>query len=397
MNAAVMEEENVMAGPNDEAVMPAAVEDPEPISRPSMLRRFESAFEWCFGMVTIVVGLAVLAAVPVLNFLSLGYLLRVSGNVAATGRLRDGFIGVRKAARAGGIIAGTWLVLLFARFVSGLWQDAELIAPGSGKARGFGIAVVVLTVLTVIHIGWAWARGGRLRSFFWPAPIALWRRLRNPGRFEDYREAVLGYLESLRLPYYFWLGARGFGGALCWLLPPVAVLIGASYLPVGGGVVFSLLGGFGLFLVVLYLPFLQVNFVLQDRLVAMFEWREVRRMFGRAPTAFWFALFITLLFALPLYLLKVELTPKEVAWLPGLVFVLFIFPARSLTGWAVSRARRREGDSFFLFRWVMRLLELPVVGFYVLFVYLSQFYSWDGVYSLLEQHAFMVPAPLMGM
>jgi hypothetical protein len=148
---------------------------------------------------------------------------------------------------------------------------------------------------------------------------------------------------------------------------------------------------------VLYLPFLQVNFVLQDRLVAMFEWREVRRMFGRAPTAFWFALFITLLFALPLYLLKVELTPKEVAWLPGLVFVLFIFPARSLTGWAVSRARRREGDSFFLFRWVMRLLELPVVGFYVLFVYLSQFYSWDGVYSLLEQHAFMVPAPLMGM
>jgi len=381
----------------DEELQEPAETSPPPAPRPTFPQRIGAAFEWVFGMVTIVVGLAVLAAIPVLNFLSLGYLLRVSGKVAASGRLRDGFIGVRKAARAGSLIVGTWIVLLFARFVSGLWQDAELIAPDSGTASGFGIAVVVVTVLTVIHIVWAWVRGGRLRSFFWPAPIALIRRVRNPGRFEDYREAVLGYLESLRLPYYFWLGARGFGGGLCWLLPPVGILILASHLPQGGGVVLSLLGGLLLFMVVLYLPFLQVNFVLQDRLTAMFEWREVRRMFCRAPISFWFALFITLLFALPLYLLKVELTAKEIAWLPGLVFVLFIFPARMLTGWAVSRARRREKDSFFLFRWVMRVLELPVVGFYVLFVYLSQFYSWDGVYSLLEQHAFMVPAPLMGM
>src|SRR5205807_1705985 len=61
-----------------------------------------SAAEWIFGVVSLIVGLAVLAAVPVLNFLSLGYLLEAGGRIARTGRLRDGFIGVRQAARAGG-------------------------------------------------------------------------------------------------------------------------------------------------------------------------------------------------------------------------------------------------------------------------------------------------------
>lgn len=356
-----------------------------------------STIEWAFGMASIVVGLALLAAVPVLNFLSLGYLLEVSGKVARSGRLRDGFIGVRKAARIGSLLFGTWLVLWPARFVSGMWRDANLIDPGGGTARGYGVAVVVVTILTSIHIAWAWIRGGRLRSFLWPAPIKLLRWVRRPGSYGFYRDAVLDFIVGLRLPHFFWLGARGFAGCVCWLLPPVGIFIIASYLPAGGGVILSLVGGFMLFLVVLYLPFLQVNFVIQNRLAAIFEWRTVREMFCRAPIAIWFALLITLLFAMPLYLLKVEMTAQEIAWLPGLVFVMFIFPARLLTGWAVSRSLKRETESLFLFRWVMRVLEFPVAGFYVVFVYLSQYYSWDGVYGLLEQHAFLVPAPLMGL
>ena len=43
----------------------------------------------------------------------------------------------------------------------------------------------------------------------------------------------------------------------------------------------------------------------------------------------------------------------------------------------------------------------PSVGLmallYVLFVYLTQFYAWSGSLSLLEQHAFLVPAPLFGL
>jgi len=120
-------------------------------------------------------------------------------------------------------------------------------------------------------------------------------------------------------------------------------------------------------------------------------------MFRRAPIAFWFALLITLLSALPLYLLKIELTPPEVTWLPSLVFVMFIIPARFLTGWAVGRARRHERPRFFLFRWMSRLAALPVLATYVFIVYFTQYVSWYGVWSLYEQHAFLVPVPFLAM
>ena len=85
------------------------------------------------------------------------------------------------------------------------------------------------------------------------------------------------------------------------------------------------------------------------------------------------------------------------AWLPALVFVAFIFPARVLTGWAMSRGLRQEQPRFWLSRWMSRLAAVPVVAAYVLFVWLTQYLSWQGSRSLLEQHAFLVPAPLMGL
>jgi len=369
-------------------------ERPAPKTR-SWLGRLCDWAENVFGFATIIVTLAVLSAIPILNFLSLGYLLQVSGNVARTKRLRSAFIGVKKAARAGSLIIGTWLVLWPVRVVSGFWQDAELI--GASTAASWRVGLYVLTALTVLHIAWAWIRGGKLRHFLWPAPVAFVKWLLGPKDWDAMGAKVLAYWEGLRLGHYFWLGARGFAGAFCWLIGPVGILIAASFLPPGGGALLSLIGGFGLFVVVLYLPFLQAHFALQNRIDAMFELGVVRQLFRRAPLAFWTALFVTLLFALPLYLLKVEMTPKEVAWLPGIVFMVFIFPARMLTGWAVGRAIRHEQPRFILFRWTGRVAAVPVVGFYVFFVYLSQYYSWDGVYSLLEQHAFLVPAPLMGM
>src|SRR5262249_31786591 len=69
-----------------------------------------SVTEWLFGALTLLVGLSFLAAIPILQFLSLGYLVESSGRIARTGRLRDGFIGVRRAARIGGIVLGAWLM-----------------------------------------------------------------------------------------------------------------------------------------------------------------------------------------------------------------------------------------------------------------------------------------------
>lgn len=361
-------------------------------------RAAASGLDWLFGLVSLLLGLAILSIVPVLNFLSLGYLIHASGQVAATGKLRAGFIGVRQASVLGSFFLGSWLVFLPVRIISGLWKDAELVAPNSPNAKVWHLALLIITALAVVHVVWACLRGGRLRHFLWPAPVRFIRWLRNPEGLRTIRSAVVDYVVALRLPYYFWLGARGFAGAFLWLLIPVGTLILAAQMPPEkGGALLSLLGGFLLMLVALHLPFLQTHFALENRFRALFEVRTVRRMFQRAPIAFWLALFITLLFSLPLYLLKIELPPREIAWLPSLLFVVFIFPVRLLTGWAVSRARRREQPRHWFFRWTSRLGLVPVVFAYALIVYLTQYLSWNGTLSLLEQHAFMVPAPLMNL
>jgi hypothetical protein len=354
-----------------------------------------SMADWLFGFVSLVLGLAIFSVIPVLNFLSLGYLLHVSGRVATTGRLRDGFIGVRKASLLGSFVAGTWLVMWPARFVSGMWKDAELIAPGGPTSRNWRVALMLITALTLWHIAWACLRGGRLQHFLWPAPLRFWRWLRDPEKYRKIRNAVVGHVVGLRLPYFFWLGLRGFVGALAWLIVPVGILMIAANSPPPGAFLLALPGVLLLLLTAIHLPFLQAHFARTGRFAAMFELREVRALFRRAPLAWWAALFISLLFALPLYLLKIELTPRELAWLPSLVFVAFIFPARLLTGWAMSRALRHEQPRHFITRWLGRLAILPVAVVYTLFVYFMPYMTWNGATSLLEQHAFLVPAPLM--
>jgi hypothetical protein len=98
-----------------------------------------------------------------------------------------------------------------------------------------------------------------------------------------------------------------------------------------------------------------------------------------------------------LYLLKIEMVPREAAWLPSLVFLAFIFPARLLTGWALGRAVPRKTPRHWFFRWTGRLAFLPAASFYVTIVFFTQYTSWNGVWSLYEQHAFLVPVPFFGM
>jgi hypothetical protein len=356
-----------------------------------------SMLEWLFGVVVLMVGLAVLAALPVLQFLSLGYLLESSGRVARTGRLRDGFIGVRLAARLGGIVLGSWLMLLPVRLVADLAYSAQIIDPGGGRAAGWRIGLFVLIGLTALHIGMACARGGRLRYFFWPFNF-IWvlLRLLRGGYYAEARDAVWDTTMSLRLPYYFSLGFRGFVGALTWLALPVT-LMALGRLGTPGAALLGLLGALLLGLVLLYLPFLQTRLARVNRLSAIFDLPATRAEFRRAPWAFAFAFVVTLLFALPLYLLKIEMVPREAAWLPSLVFLAFIFPARLLTGWALGRAVHRKTPRHWFFRWTGRLAFLPAASFYVTIVFFTQYTSWNGVWSLYEQHAFLVPVPFFGM
>src|SRR5206468_3772950 len=150
-------------------------------------------------------------------------------------------------------------------------------------------------------------------------------------------------------------------------------------------------------IVVFHLPFLETNFASQNRLSALFEAKQVRAQFRRAPIAYWFALAITLLFALPLYLLKIEPPPRELWWTLTIFFILFIYPARLLTGWAVGRALHHQQPRFFLFRWLARAAAVPVVLIYIFILFFTQYISFLGPASILEQHAFLVPVPFLAL
>src|SRR5262249_48213990 len=163
----------------------------------------------------------------------------------------------------------------------------------------------------------------------------------------------------------------GFVGTLAWLALPVTALALGHKAPLAGFIGALMLG-----IIVLYLPFLQVRFATEGRMRALFELGAVRARFRRAPWAFAMALLLLLLFALPLYFMKIEMVPREAAWLPSLFFIVFMFPARLLSGWAYARSRRQPIPCHWFFRWTSRLALLPAAGFYVLVVYFSQYAAW---------------------
>lgn len=353
--------------------------------------------EWVFGTLTLVFGLSVLATIPIVQVLSLGYLLEVSGRIARSGQLREGFVGVRKAARLGRIVVGVAVLLIPLWIASSLRFSAHLIDPTSRATRFLSAVATIVAVAVIFQIVSGCLRGGMIRHFLWPRPVYSLRLALSRDAFVRARDGMWDFVVGLRLPYYFWLGLRGFVGAVAWLVVPVSMLAAASRLRPGAGPLVGVVGGAMLVLVLLHLPFLQARFAAENRLGAMFEIRALRRCFGRAPVAFLVALAFTLVLALPLYLLKIEIIPREAEWLPSVLFVVSIFPARFLTGWALARASRRHLPRLWLVRWGSRLAMLPLVAFYVLLVYFTQYLSWYGVWSLYEQHAFLVPAPFLGL
>jgi hypothetical protein len=230
----------------------------------------------------------------------------------------------------------------------------------------------------------------------WFPPAIFVSGLRRGRMLVEARDAVWDFVVGLALPRYFWLGLRGFFGALVWLAIPSLMLMAGTSGRAPVMIVVGYLGAIGLGYVLLHLPFLQTNFAAENRLAAMFDLASARAQFRRAPVAFWLALAITLLFAVPLYLLKIEpIIPPELRWIITLVFILFIYPARLFTGWAVGRARRRLQPRLFAIRGLARVLAVPVIAFYIFILFFTQYTSFLGPASLLEQHAFLLPAPFL--
>jgi hypothetical protein len=365
---------------------------------PSPWRHPLRAIAWsaraAFGIVSLIVLLALLAAIPIVNFLVLGYLLEAEGSLARGGRLRNAFPLLAIAPRLGSIALGIWLWLLPLRILANAAADARLIDPTSRATRRLESIVAILAVLIAMHLCLALARGGSVGCFLRPIKNLrwAWRQFRQGGYTEKAAAEIGAFLAGLRLRHHFWLGVRGFFGALAWLFLPTA-LFAATNKTSGPQIVITLIGGLLLVPVLAWLPFLQARFATENRFRAFLELGEVRRLFTRAPLAWLLAIIATYVLALPLYLLKIFLLPQDAMWFVTLVFIVSIYPARLLTGWAYGRALRRDRRARFATRGFARLIMGPLLTLFVFLLFFTQFIGQHGKGVLFEHHAFLLPVP----
>jgi len=360
----------------------------------NLIRQVDTSSEILLGIVCMPLGLAILSSIPLLNFIALGYLLEAGARIARSGKLRDGFFGIRRAGRVGGLFVGIWLTLIPVGLVTSMAQSAELIDPTSQVAKQWYYGSIAATVFAVIHIALACLWGGKLRHFLLPMlhPVFAYLSFTRCNPLVRARDGVWTFFVEAQPWYFFWLGLRGGLGALLWLALPISLLAVGWKVPILG-----FLGFFALLPVLVILPFLQMNFARHNDLSKMFDVRAVLRMYVRAPWACSLALFITFLFALPLYLLKIQFVPRDVLFLPAIVFIAFIWPARLLVGWVCAFAERRRERRHWVFIISAAIPILAVVFVYGFFVWLSQYLSWNGVVSLYEQHPFLLPVPFTGL
>ncbi len=367
-------------------------------------RRIVRGIGWAargsFCIASLIVLLAVLTAIPILQLIAFGYLLRVSGELTKGAKFRDSLPLLSQAGKIGMTLSAVFIAALPTQLLTHWESVASLINPGSNQALLLRFAAIAASVLATGYLLWAWIRGGRLRHYFWPEPKRFIRRGWRPSTWTSAPDRLWEFTASLGLPSLFWLGLRGAIGTLIWLVP--AMIIIAAFRNGETGLA-GLVGFVSLILLgvaLLYLPMLQAHFAAENRIRALFEVRRIRSDFRHAPWA-WLAAMICglVILPIPLYLLKIEATPREVVWLPCLVFVAFILPARIAEGLAMRRARRKPeavGRWATISRWTVRVLLVPVVAVYLLFVYVSQYTSWDGLQTWVQQHAILIPVPFLG-
>ncbi|MDG2223463.1 MAG: DUF4013 domain-containing protein [Rubripirellula sp.] len=382
--------------PESERVVPSS---PRPRWRPvrRLFGMFASFVRVCFSLASLVALLAFLTAIPIFQLIAFGYLLGVAGGLANGGTIRQALPQFRQAGQIGLAALAVFVAALPTQLLVHWESVAYLIDPGSGLAVAMRVLAIASSVLATGYLLWAWVRGGRLKHYLWPEPK---RFFREGWRWRTYRTAsdrLWEFTSSLRLAHYFWLGARGAIGTLVWLIPALVIIVAFREGESGLAGLIGFLSLVCLGLGILYLPMLQAHYAAENRFKALFEVRQIRGYFRHAPWAWLVAMFISLVLTpIPLYLLKIEATQQEVMWLPCLLFVAFILPARISTGLALRRARRRpepEGRWATISRWVVRLVMLMVVATYLLFVYVSQYTSWDGLATWVQQHAILVPVP----
>ncbi len=348
-----------------------------------------------FGMVSLVVLLAVLAAIPILNILALGYLLEAEGRVARTGKFRYAFPLLPLAPRFGAITLGVWLWLFLVRIVADAAQDARIIAPGSPAAVGWQVVLSIVSVGVAVHLVLAIARGGGFWCFFRPLKNLLWlmAALRRGDYFPRAEAAVREFIAALRIPHHFWLGLRGFIGTFLWLAPPTAIFAALTDTSKPGQVLLTLFGGVLLIPVLCWVPFLQAHFAAENRMGAFLAVRKVRELYRRASIRCFLAVIVMYALALPMYLFKIAAPPRDALWFETMIFIATIYPAKIFVGWSYARAQRCEARQWFFLRWPLWIVLAAALAFYLFLLFFTPAIGAFGRRVLFDHPALLLPTP----
>lgn len=370
----------------------------ENAARPPLLRHPLRFLWWVaesvFASVGLIFFLAILSAIPILSLISLGYLLDAEARVGRSGRLRDGFPLRPFIPRITTAVLGILLVSFPLWILNGFARDAEIIAPGSFVARRWGIALSILSVVAAIHLFGSLAYGGTLISFFRPFRNLrwLWQQVRQLTLFNTMTNGTLEFLRELRPGNHFWLGLRGYVAPFCWLVIPTFLFASLRKTEGLPGLI-VIIGGILLAIVLSWAPFLQARLAVEESWRAGFELKSVRELNRRAPWCWLLAIILTYALSIPLYFTTIILPPSDALWMVNLLFVICIYPARLIVGWAYAQAVRREQRAHFLSRWSAALVSLALLGLYVFFLYFSQLIGQHGKLVLFEHPALLLPVP----
>jgi len=366
---------------------------PDPLRHP--LRAAGWVVTLAAGFASLVALLAVLAAIPVANFLALGYMLEAEGRVARSGRLRDGLPLAGILPRLGAVAAGMWLWLLVVRLVAQAAADAALVAPGGGAAIGWERARIATTVGVGLHLTAALFAGGTPASFV--RPIRNVRLLLGELRAGTAWATAAGGLEHLldvvRPGRLFWLGLRGYVGAFAWLVVPTVLFSALRHTRRPVEILVTLVGAALLAIVLPVVPFMQARFAAAPRWRAFVEVAAVRELYRRAPLAMVTAVVVLYGLALPLYLFKVLVPPRDALLFVTPIFVLTIYPARLVVGWATAQADRRPRRQWLAVRALAILVLLPLMGLFLVLLFLTPAIGALGRRVLFDHHAVLLPTP----
>ncbi|MEZ6094539.1 MAG: DUF4013 domain-containing protein [Pirellulaceae bacterium] len=395
------------------------------------------------GFVAMSVLIALVANIPILQLASFGFLLDVSGRIGQSGRLRDGFTGVQVAARIGRGILGTALCLIPVLLIEQFWYAAYLVDATSAQTTSWRVALSIVSAITFFHVLAAWFCGGQFKHFIWPLivpfSLGLWlfrkalatswgnravgvlskpvskhlasdlqhvpplrdwflpfiivHRFRQRRLWNEARDRLWDFSQSIPFRKVFALGLKGFVGSFVWLFIPTMFMIVGTSRQTPGAVLISLIGTVLTTTVFCLLLILQSEFAVTGRLRTFFDLRTFWSRIRSAPVWFVIAALITFVLALPLFLLKIEEIPDELKWSLSLVFVMTGWMSRVAMGWANGRARKAIGPRRWWWGIPVATLMLPLSLSFVVILFFTRYVSWHGVWSLIENPIFLLPAP----